>query len=66
MIGISYPHLPITCEICDNFDYCLPRWEDDGGSMSLRPSPLQSSEEESEQDNESHDRPLAGECDQPI
>ena len=29
----------LVCEVCDDNDHCLPRWEDDGGGMSWTPSP---------------------------
>ena len=31
MIDINEPHPNLGCEVCDDNDHCLPRWEDDGG-----------------------------------
>jgi hypothetical protein len=28
----------LGCEVCDDNDHCLPRWDDDGGGMDWTPS----------------------------
>ncbi len=33
MIMLTYSLLLQTCDVCDDDDHCLPRWEDDGGGM---------------------------------
>ena len=27
------PSPDVVCEVCDDNDHCLPRWEDDGGGI---------------------------------
>ena len=66
MIGIDEPHPNLECEVCDDYDYCLPRWEDDGGGMHRRASLAQAFEEDSERDHGDHDRPAAENSRQPI
>ena len=66
MIDINEPHPNLECEVCDDNDYCLPRWEDDGGGMDRRPSFALAFEEDSERDHGDHDRPPAENSRQPI
>ena len=43
MIDIYEPHPNLVCEICDDNNHCLPRWEDDGGGTARLPPPAQRS-----------------------
>src|SRR4051812_7185736 len=37
MVDIDERHPNLECEVCDDYDHCLPRWEDDGAiSNGLR------------------------------
>jgi hypothetical protein len=66
MIDDTRPHPVERCEVCDDDDHCLPRWEDDGGPMG-RPQPsVQAFEAESERDEGHHDRPHDGQSHQSI
>ena len=38
MIDIDEPHSNLGCEVCDDNDHCLPRWEDDGGGVNRLPA----------------------------
>ena len=66
MIDIDEPHPNLVCEICDDNDHCLPRWEDDGGGIDRLPSLAQAFEEDSERDHGHLDRPPDGQRHQPI
>jgi hypothetical protein len=37
IVDIGEPHPNLECEVCDDYDHCLPRWEDDGGGMGWLP-----------------------------
>jgi hypothetical protein len=62
MIDNNEQHPNLECEVCDDYDHCLPRWEDDGGGIDRPPS--------SEEDFEGHhghpDQPTDGQRDRPI
>jgi hypothetical protein len=62
MIGINERHPNLGCEVCDDYDHCLPRWEDDGGGAEPPPS--------FEEDFEGHhghlDQPTDGQRHRPI
>ena len=64
MIDIYEPHPNLVCEICDDNNHCLPRWEDDGGYGSIAAART-AFEEDSEDDHERHDRPPEGQRHQP-
>ena len=66
MIDINERHPNLECEVCDDNDHCLPRWEDDGGGIDRPPSLAQAFEEDSERDHGHHDRPSDGQRHRPI
>ena len=49
----------LGCEVCDDNDHCLPRWEDDGGRMDRTPSNWPAFAEGREQEHGNHDRESA-------
>ena len=62
MIDIHERHPNLECEICDDYDHCLPRWEDDGGGVDRPPSFV----EDSEGHHGRPDQPTDGRRDRPI
>jgi hypothetical protein len=45
----------LGCEVCDDNDHCLPRWEDDGGGVIRTPSTRPAFAEDWEQEHGNHD-----------
>ena len=66
MFDIHERHPDLECEVCDDYDHCLPRWEDDGGGMARQPSPAQAFVEGPERDHGDQDRPPAGQRHRPV
>jgi hypothetical protein len=52
MIDTRERHPNLECEVCDDHDHCLSRWEDDGGDIDRPPSPAQAFEEDLGRDHE--------------
>jgi len=52
MTGIDELYADLRCEICEDNDHCLPRWEDDGGGAGWPASPAQAFERYPERDRE--------------
>jgi hypothetical protein len=61
MFDIDERHPNLECEICDDYDHCMPRWEDDGGGTTRLPLPARAFEEGTERDHEHLDQPPLGE-----
>ena len=59
-----YPNL--ECEVCDDNDHCLPRWEDDGGGTNRPLSRVQRFERKFERDHGHLDQPVPGRRHRPI
>lgn len=51
----------LECEVCDDYDHCMPRWEDDGGSAARPPLPSRPLAERTGRDHEHLDQPPVGE-----
>ena len=66
MIDIDERHPNLECEVCDDYDHCLPRWEDDGGDIDRPPSLAQAFEEDFGRDHEHLDQPTYGQPHRPI
>src|SRR4051812_2952160 len=61
MFDIDELHPNLECEACDDYDHCLPRWEDDGGGTARLPLLARAFEEGIERDHVHPDKPPAGE-----
>ena len=66
MIDIDERHPSLECEVCEDVDHCLPRWEDDGGGSARLPSLARAFEEGSERDHEHLDQPVGERRHQPV
>jgi hypothetical protein len=65
MFDIDERHPDLECEVCDDYDHCLPRWEDDGGGTARLPSLARAFEEGTGRDHEYLHRPVGERRHQP-
>ncbi len=66
MTEIIERHPNFECEVCDDDDPCLPRWEDDGGGIDRLPSLAQMLETDIERDYGHLDQQVGGRRHRPI
>ena len=66
MIDIDERHTDLECEVCEDDDHCLPRWEDDGGGTTRLPSLAWAFEEGTARDHEHLDQPVGERRHQPV
>jgi hypothetical protein len=60
MFHIDELHPNLECEACDDYDHCLPRWEDDGGGTARLPLLARAFEQGTGRDHQHLDKPPVG------
>jgi hypothetical protein len=66
MFDIDERHPDLECEVCDHYDHCLPRWEDDGGGIGRLPSLGRTFRKDFPRDHGHLDQPVPGRRHRPI